>query len=579
MPAQSFIAGLLKGFGTRASEGRAESLRAQELQDAKEEKILTTLASSDDEEVSTAATVALLNRAAGMKPPKGGFLAQLMGPQTAAHPAVASLLKLAQSPVTREVPGAPINVPTGPVGGFQPLPPTGTPPSPSSPSQTPPGPPPQPPGMPPGSAAMAPPPQVGGPPTPGMLPSPGNPPPLPPDLITPKVGAGVPTMKTTGSIGMGRLPGTTVTEPRKLLLSTTERVFAEAKARAAAGPIGEFEGMVASGIPEDQARAFMLAKARRAAGARDSYAEGEIVRNPDGTWEQILYNRYDPTDQIRIPAVDPGLKSVAPTNTDAQLADELFGPKYPGLSPNQILASLSPAERRQMYAERLKRTTATAFASGTGSGQAAINTAGGMPIGPGEAAVQGVSAGTSIAGLGQRVPLMPDQRQRLNAASEIEGNLNGVQGDPKNPSMEDLIRSVFPAGGGLQGSFKTGTTLLYKAHTGDPAYNALDARVWLLLSKVSRVVSSERGASSENDAKRAEAALAQLKNGFFSGTTQETALARVQELRNALVAVRAAIEGGGGGAGGGVAVVGKDGVTYHFPTQAAADAFKKAGGG
>lgn len=269
----SFVAGLLKGFNARSASAREEARLDQEKQDLLEEKALTMLAGADDPgaaDIAARAQAALFERAAGAKAPKGGFLANLLGPKVQINPALQQLLKMTQqpapegaapaqvsgsTPAPQQTPrpspppavgamGVPINLPPPPAGAPRvsaggPPPPVGT---------TPFGPPeggPIPPQAAPGSAAMAPPPSPGSlspqaaapPPSPGSTESPAGPlvGPTPPGVRRP-------------------LPGVTPTKPLPLFLTTTQKILAKATAEAEGKVVGDTAGLIKAGFTPEETR-------------------------------------------------------------------------------------------------------------------------------------------------------------------------------------------------------------------------------------------------------------------------------------------------------------------------------------
>jgi hypothetical protein len=88
------------------------------------------------------------------------------------------------------------------------------------------------------------------------------------------------------------------------------------------------------------------------AGRALGWREGEVVQNPDGTWEQILYNPANPQEQTRIPATAPLARSTRPVNEFERIAHELFGagmedPRNVRLSPEQMQRTAREMQLRQ----------------------------------------------------------------------------------------------------------------------------------------------------------------------------------------------------------------------------------------
>ncbi len=390
----SFVAGLLRGFNARTKEARDQARADQDAQDAKEERYLNAMASSDDEEVRNAAVVALGQRAAGVKPPKGGFMASLMGPKTQVHDAVGQLFKLTQTPTTKTLPGGDVDQVS-----FEP---TGTTGAPAAPKLGPTGPPPivgsaeaigqlsklnqgsapagamPPPTAAPGSAAMPPVPTQGSMPGGAALPSPGAPPPTtaPGGLgektapfPSPTLPMSTPVFKPSGV----KLPGTTVSTPRKLFLSTTEKALQGTEAAEEGRIRGRRAGLIAAGFSEPEAA--QIIKDDLIGGTHSSapfQAVALEVPGPNGTWVQTqgTFNRatgqYEDASGTPLTNARPR-QSTGSTSMGADkeaAAAHLFQKRYAQLTPAE--SGRADAYAQQQAAQRAAGVT-------TAQGQAASN--------------------------------------------------------------------------------------------------------------------------------------------------------------------------------------------------------------
>lgn len=337
-----FLTGLIKGFGDTAAQGRAEAAQLREDQFAREQKVLELLAGSADPDVAGAATTALLEHASGVKAPKGGFLSRLVGrPEDTIHPAVASVLALARSP--RVLPATPVT--TFDRGEEGPPPP----PAPQAPTGS--------------SAAMPPPPS----PSTGPHVEPPPPPPMAPSAIR----RGAPTLPG-GETHVG--PPTEV--PRHLFYTEAEKKQADTKAAYLGQFQGKAEALRAVGVPEVEIQKTLQwdIGGRPPTSSTMPHAIPGVrpYQKENGQWYQLM---VAPTGEFF--ELEVGDQTHATTRTvtdDEQDAAELFGAKYPGKTPADILRSLTPDEMATLHTTQRSRAVALSGAK-SGAAAAAQNTA------------------------------------------------------------------------------------------------------------------------------------------------------------------------------------------------------------
>lgn len=203
---------------------------------------------------------------------------------------------------------------------------------------------------------------------------------LPPPPTGPVMTAPPPPLFTPA----GRLPGTTITQPRKLFLSSTDRVLAGAKAKAQGDVEGEVAGLIAAGFTDVEARGLVKENYERRARTGSTAAPFQAValEVPDGrggwTPTQGTFNRstgqYEdlagtPLTQAR-PRQTTGSTSLG-TDREA-LARAYFGKPF---------ALLDQTQQRNVLNLEMNFVQNEAFRRGTGTGQASVNTALDMPIG------------------------------------------------------------------------------------------------------------------------------------------------------------------------------------------------------
>lgn len=204
-------------------------------------------------------------------------------------------------------------------------------------------------------------------------------------------------------------------------------------------------------------------------------------------------------------------------------AMRLFGQAYGLLTPEQ-----------QQEADTAAKTSiqGTAAARTQGAGEGKMN----APADLSTAQRTGVAVGTTANDvLGQAVPTK-EQNEIRTAATQLTEQLNNIKTNLLTvlPSDKDLIGGLLPGA-------------VLEVRKRDPRYRAqvaqLDSAMQLLVNNVARVVAGAKGAQSEKDAQRAEAAVLSLNQGWTKGDTRESAEARINETLKAIETVLATVPG------------------------------------
>lgn len=322
-----WMTGLLSGFLDRKGQIEQENLRQADLSRQREGQVFNALINSPDPEIQSLAVAGLLESA---KPGrrKGGFGGWLG--QMEQSPFLPQIQSLIQTPV-RETRQVPVEPPT--VQGYLPTPPPGvgaaaqptTSPTQGGPLASPQT----------GPAAQEPPIQdwVG-----------AEPRDLGPVATDPRLATAPPTLRPV-----------TTERPRQVFRTPEDQALLTARARAQGDVEGEVAGLVASGIPEAQARDTVrqkMLRLSRGGAVGQTYAEGNIVEDPDSPtgWSQTLYLRADPTQTQRIPAESPLARSTRGANALEAVAHKRYG--RPGEDPRAVLTRLTPDEMAGALAEK-----------------------------------------------------------------------------------------------------------------------------------------------------------------------------------------------------------------------------------
>ena len=354
-----WLSGMLSGFVDRKGQIEQENLQRAEVSRRREGQIFESLINSPDPEIQSLAVAGLLDSA---KPGKRkGGLSGWVG-------------QLEQSPYLPQI-QALINQPVRETKQIQAEPPTvqgylGTPPpttggaaqAATSPTQ--------------GTPLATP--EAGPTPTPTPSPIAGPPdPPIPQSLdfagaeprdlgpvaMDPRLATAPPTLKTLHT-----------SRPREVFRSPEQSALLLSRSRAQGDVEGEIAGLVASGVPEAEAREVIktrMLRQSRGGMTGQTYAEGNVVQDPASPtgWSQTLYLRADPSKTQTIPAASPLARSTRAVNSQEGIAHELFG--RPGEDPRAVLSRLTPEEMQGVAEKKRTRDAEAAAALVTAKGAAA----------------------------------------------------------------------------------------------------------------------------------------------------------------------------------------------------------------
>lgn len=199
------------------------------------------------------------------------------------------------------------------------------------------------------------------------------------------------------------------------------------------------------------------------------------------------------------------------------LAREMFGKQA---------SQLTPEEMAQVNAKLPERAQATAFARGTGTGRAAIQTDLDKPIGATAAAQFNVPPTTTLRQLQSTNALRPDQQETIRSLGQIDMLLGEIE-----QGIENVFPDVEP---GVKGRLKTQISLGMQKLAADEDLAALDGAINAALAQVAQLSGQPGSRLSDRDVELARATLAEIHPKVFGGDTLATAHARLGVLRRLL---------------------------------------------
>lgn len=190
------------------------------------------------------------------------------------------------------------------------------------------------------------------------------------------------------------------------------------------------------------------------------------------------------------------------------IAKALFDKPYDGLTRQEADIVLRE-EKTMLEMEAEARGTGTATARFNAPTDIAAAQAGGVPVGTRAADVAGQAVPTAAI------------RDRRKSVEELKDNLTHIR---------DNLLGVLPKKGEL-GELAPGA--VYAVRRRLPKYRTdiatLESAINNVVNVMARSVGEQRGTQTERDALRAEAAIAQIRDALFTGDTQESAQARIDE--------------------------------------------------
>lgn len=500
----SGFGGLAEGLWGSVQNTRAENAALEAASREREAKVYAVLAESDDPEIRNMAVAGMLemgnprSRAKGMR----GFLGEMEQSETL--PKIRALLN---TPIVKQkiTPGLPSR-------GLDPNVAAGAAPGPVAPRA-------------PGAAAMP----------SGSMVTGTAPPATTPGAPPPTTGQS-PFTVSRATPAVGRVDQ--VSEPRQVFLDPDEKMRRTTLAREDAEIQARVDAMRKVGIPEAEIQQAIRAYVGGRYGAgRFSGLQKQAVEitQPDGT-TLTTFAVFNPNDGgFYDPDTQQRLENARPVSRDTRIsygvanesaAKAVFGKSFHELTQaqqNEIVTKHAPAFARGMNYER-----------GRGSGDAQIETKFNTPLSPDEAAQQGVAIGTTPAQMTGQTPQTSQHEELRRNSAMLKEML---------PNVKLAIREAFPSKTELFGNIAPGVVM--RARRLDPskreAIAKMESAVNLLVNNIARVVGGAKGAQSEKDAMRAEAAIANLKEGWIQGDTAESAEARIDEAMAAIDAVVASL--------------------------------------
>jgi hypothetical protein len=318
---------------------------------------------------------------------------------------------------------------------------------------------------------------------------------------------------------------TTVMRPRQMFPTPEQTYRAQARGKAQGDVEGEVAGLVAAGFTEAEARELVKQDYLRRTSAGSPYQAiaGEI---PDGrggfTRVSAVFDRSTGTyiDQ----ATRQQWPNFRPLSTTASRTLGVYferAAQQAGYANGSAVPVGAETERVNQIAAELSKQDSQGRTLGAGLGRyetpADLNTA----------RQNNVAVGTTAASVeGQRVPsqAIVDQRRGVE---NVRDQLAKILGSADQPGLI----SVLPKQTDLVGGIAPGAIMALKRRSRNDrvAVAELDSALQSIVNVMARSVAEQRGAQTEADAVRAEAAIVQMRDAILSGDTQESASARINQ--------------------------------------------------
>ena len=322
--------------------------------------------------------------------------------------------------------------------------------------------------------------------------------------------------------------------PRQVFRPQEEQDLLNAKSKSAGEVEGLVSGLVTSGVPEAQARETVRQEMlRRAAGSTATY-QSVPGQRPDGTpafadYDRTLGTYVDPVTKQAIPGFQPKAANVTLGVDREAGARQLFGKAAKDLTQNEMATVDQWA---------IQRAQTISNARGVGTGQAQIQTDLNKPIGPTAAALYGVPANATIAQLGDRVPLIEADKQKVAALSDADHSI---------AEIEDLIPKVFPnVAPGLIGNIHTQISLGMQALSASKDLRSLDAAMDFAVVNISKMA-GESGRVPVQVIENIKRSMANTSPSMFHGDELQSAQAKLAVIKDGLAQVKAAMDAQTGG--------------------------------
>ncbi len=239
--------------------------------------------------------------------------------------------------------------------------------------------------------------------------------------------------------------------------------------------------------------------------------------------EQWYRTQIQPDGRLMyVPTVTPSGPSAG---VEYNRAAVMMGFTRPADVPPERRAELE--EKAEKFAQELR------YATGTGAGQAQIETELNMPIGATAAIQYGVPPTTTLRQLSETIGLSPEQKQRVYTLGQV---------DVLIADIDRLIPQVFPeVAAGIGGRIKTQLSLGLQKLSADADYAALEASVNGALAQIAQLSGQPGSRLSDRDVEIARSQMVALQPSLFGGDTIRTARAKMDLLKGLLDKARGAI--------------------------------------
>ncbi len=314
---------------------------------------------------------------------------------------------------------------------------------------------------------------------------------------------------------------TVVGPPKPFFLSPIEKYQKEAVAKQKAEIQGDVEALKQYGY--DDATAVKTAidwrmRARMGSSVPYQSVPGEIP-GPDGT-PIPMYAAFDRTRGVYMdPDTHQPLVDFRRTDTSSS-GRQFFGVDREALAwakYHKKYGELSAPEASDILDQEKSMLEAEARRRALGSGMGKFES----PLTPTQAQQTGLPAGTTGPEVvGQGVPTMQQQEQ-FRTMDFLQTELTHIKND---------LLWVLPSAGETAGRLPgMAYALRRRDNRYRPDIGRLESAVNNIVNVMARVVGQQRGAQTEKDALRAEAAIVAMRDAIISGDTQESASARIEE--------------------------------------------------
>jgi hypothetical protein len=326
-----------------------------------------------------------------------------------------------------------------------------------------------------------------------------------------------------------------VSKPRQFLRTPEEQTLLTKKAAAQGDVEGEIAGLIASGIPDAEARQLVAMKYRRAAvGTAPFQAIGGETVDPDGTVRQTYATFNRATAGWEDVAGTP-LSNFRQRPTGAAAAR--FGVTREAIARSKYgkdFRDLSQAEATDVMAEEQEYIESSAGRRTEGAGAGKMN----VPTDIRASQLAGVPVGTRATQVeGQRVGTMAQQQRRMTAG-DIRGQLQHIK----------TLLTPLPKATDVLGGVAPGAVMALRQR--DPRYRNQIAQLTSAINNIraslTRTMQANVGTETERDAERALSTMVDFEGRFLDplkGDTQESAGLRIDETLRYLDEVLQSIPG------------------------------------